>query len=298
MYSILGLLREGAALVTERPFRSPHHTISDAGLVGGGLQTRPGELSMAHRGVLFLDELPEFRRNVLEVLRQPLEEGIVRLARANHHVAYPCQVMLVAAMNPCPCGYFNVAGRACQCPRQRVLDYHARISGPLIDRIDITLETRPVEIAAMTRLDLKDKPSAWFRARVEAARARQAHRFRDDSDCYNNAQMGPRLLARFCQTSAHAQRLLTQSIARFGLSARAHDRILRMARTRADLEDHEQIDDADMAFSIGCRVLDRRDWLAEAAPKLNSWSGPPDDGATPDRSTIATVRKAVRKIGS
>jgi magnesium chelatase family protein len=145
IYSVLGLLQEGQALLSERPFRAPHHTLSDAGLVGGGPAIRPGELSMAHHGVLFLDELPEFRKNVLEVLRQPLEEGVLHLARANQNVSYPCRVMLVAAMNPCPCGYYRVPGRVCSCPEYRVLDDHARVSGPLLDRIDITLQTRPVK---------------------------------------------------------------------------------------------------------------------------------------------------------
>lgn len=149
IYSVLGLLPDGQSLVTERPFRAPHHTISDAGLVGGGPMTRPGELSMAHRGLLFLDELPEFRRHVLEVLRQPLEEGVVRLARANQHVSYPCQVMLMAAMNPCPCGFFNVADRVCSCKPNRVLDYFAKISGPLLDRLDVTLDTRPVDVKVL-----------------------------------------------------------------------------------------------------------------------------------------------------
>jgi magnesium chelatase family protein len=264
VYSVLGLLQDGDAMMTERPFRSPHHTISDAGLVGGGTTTRPGELSMAHRGVLFLDELPEFRRNVLEVLRQPLEEGVVRLARANQHVTYPCQVMLVAAMNPCPCGYFKVAGRTCQCKHHRVVEYHARISGPLVDRLDITLETRAVDVESIIRLDLEERPSAWYRARVEAARERQRARLAGHG-LFCNAQMGPRLLARFCGTSAHAREQLKKAIARFGLSARAHDRILRLARTHADLEGRERIEDVDMAFAIGCRVLDRRDWLGKGA---------------------------------
>ncbi len=264
--SVLGLLSDGHAMVTERPFRSPHHTISDAGLVGGGPFARPGELSMAHHGVLFLDELPEFRRNVLEVLRQPLEEGVVRLARANQHVTYPCQVMLVAAMNPCPCGYFNVPTRACQCPKQRVLDYHAKISGPLLDRIDITLESRPVDVQALTQLKLEERSSAWYRERVEAARDRQRARFREDPGVHCNAQMGPRLLRQHCVAVGRAQRQLSLAVERFGLSARAHDRILKLARTRADLEGHERIEETDMAFAIACRVLDRRDWLAEARP--------------------------------
>jgi magnesium chelatase family protein len=268
VYSVLGLLGGGASMVTERPFRAPHHTVSHAGLIGGGPLARPGELSMAHHGVLFLDELPEFRRGALEVLRQPLEEGAIRLARANHHLTYPCQLMLVAAMNPCPCGYFNVPGRACQCPRQRVLDYHSKISGPLMDRIDISLETRPVDTHALTSLEFEEKPSAWYRERTMAARQRQLHRFRGEHTCGANAQMGTRLMKKHCGCSAPAQRQLELAVHRFGLSARAHDRILKMARTRADLEEHERIEESDMSFSIGCRVLDRRDWLAEAAQSI------------------------------
>jgi magnesium chelatase family protein len=263
VYSVLGLLSDGRGLVSQRPFRAPHHTISDAGLVGGGPQTRPGELSMAHRGVLFLDELPEFRRNVLEVLRQPLEEGVVRLARANHHVTYPCEVMLVAAMNPCPCGYYKVADRVCRCPTQRVRDYHARISGPLLDRIDITLETRAVAVESITRLGLEPRTSAWYRARVEAARERQAHRFRQFPGIFCNAQMGPALLRRFGALPERARRMLQQAVREFGLSARAHDRILKLARTRADLEQREQISEADVAFAINCRALDRKDYFED-----------------------------------
>jgi magnesium chelatase family protein len=273
VYSVLGLLQDGDVMMSERPFRSPHHTISDAGLVGGGTTTRPGELSMAHRGVLFLDELPEFRRNVLEVLRQPLEEGVVRLARANQHVTYPCQVMLVAAMNPCPCGYYKVVGRTCQCKHHRVVEYHARISGPLLDRLDITLETRAVDVESIIRLDLEERPSSWYRARVEAARDRQRARLAAHG-VFCNAQMGPRLLGRFCGTSTRAREQLKKAIARFGLSARAHDRILRLARTRADLEGRERIEDVDMAFAIGCRVLDRRDWLATGAQQVGGALAP------------------------
>jgi len=267
--SVLGLLGDGQSLVRERPFRSPHHTISDAGLVGGGPMARPGELSMAHHGVLFLDELPEFRRNVLEVLRQPLEEGVVRLARASFHVVYPCRVMLVAAMNPCPCGYFNVPTRRCKCSGNRVLDYHARVSGPLLDRIDISLESRPVDVQAMTQLSLEEKPSAYYRLRVEAARVIQLERFHNEPGVFCNAQMGTRLVRRHCVTSPNARRQLIQAVERFGLSARAHDRILKLARTRADLERHESISDEDLGFAIGCRMLDRRDYLAEAQASTN-----------------------------
>jgi len=257
IYSVLGLLNGGESMVNERPFRAPHHTISDAGLVGGGANTRPGELSLAHRGVLFLDELPEFRRHVLEVLRQPLEEGVIRLARANQNVSYPCQVMLMAAMNPCPCGYFRVSNRVCVCKPVRRAEYFNRISGPLMDRLDVTLDTRPVDVQRLVALDSREPSSEWYRQRVEAARERQAHRFREAPGIYCNAQMGPRLLWKHTRASAGAREMLEMAVTAFGLSARAHDRILKMARTRADLEDHAQISDEDMNFAVGCRVLDR-----------------------------------------
>jgi magnesium chelatase family protein len=265
IYSVLGLLRDGQALIAERPFRSPHHTISDAGLVGGGPMTRPGELSMAHHGVLFLDELPEFRKNVLEVLRQPLEEGQVHLARANQNVTYPCRVMMVAAMNPCPCGYFNVPGRACTCAQFRVLDYHARVSGPLLDRIDITLQTLPVEYRRIAARRGSELPSSHYRERVEAARERQRHRFRFEPGVYCNAQMAPSTVRSHCEMSRRAEHMLELAMHRHGLSARAHDRILKLARTRADLESHEQIEDVDMQLAIDCRMLDRRGWFSPTA---------------------------------
>jgi magnesium chelatase family protein len=261
IYSVLGLLGEDQALMRERPFRSPHHTISDAGLVGGGQAARPGELSMAHHGVLFLDELPEFRKNVLEVLRQPMEEGLIHLARANQNVAYPCRVMLVAAMNPCPCGYFNVPGHKCTCSEHRVFDYHARVSGPLLDRIDITLQTRPVEYRQIAQHDTTEPPSAHYRDRVEAARERQRARFRDEPGVHCNAQMPPRLMRRHCLLSPHAEKMLERAVVQHGLSARAHDRILKLALTRADLEGHTRIEDSDVRLAIDCRIIDRRGWL-------------------------------------
>ncbi len=262
IHSVLGLLHEGQPLMRERPFRAPHHTISDAGLVGGGPSTRPGELSMAHHGVLFLDELPEFRKNVLEVLRQPLEEGLIHLARANHNVTYPCRVMLVAAMNPCPCGYFNVYGRICTCAEFRVADYHARVSGPLLDRIDISLQTRPLGYRKIAALHEKELPSSHYRSRVEAARQRQRHRFRSENGIYCNAQMTPALMRQHCAMGANAEKMLEAAIKHHGLSARAHDRILKLARTRADLENHAIIEDEDMGLAIDCRTIDRKDWLA------------------------------------
>jgi magnesium chelatase family protein len=274
IYSVLGLLPDGQSLIKERPFRAPHHTISDAGLVGGGPTTRPGELSMAHRGLLFLDELPEFRRHVLEVLRQPLEEGVVRLARANQHVSYPCQVMLMAAMNPCPCGFFNVGERSCSCKKSRVLDYNARVSGPLLDRLDITMPTRPVDVKMLTQANRAEKPTSFFRERVEAAREVQARRFREHPGIFCNAQMGPRLLREHSASIGGAARLLELSVRSFKLSARAHDRIVKMARTRADLEGHPLITAEDMQFAVGCRVLDREGWLANARPPVAVWQAP------------------------
>src|SRR4051794_38844602 len=253
IYSVLGLLGEEQALMRERPFRAPHHTISDAGLVGGGPATRPGELSLAHHGVLFLDELPEFRKNVLEVLRQPLEEGSIHLARATQHVTYPCRVMLVAAMNPCPCGYFNVPGHHCQCKEYRILDYHSRVSGPLLDRIDITLQTRPVEYHHISRNGEAEPTNSHYRERVEAARERQRFRFRDEPGVHCNAQMPVRLLYRYCKPSPLAEKRLAKAVLQYGLSARAHDRILKLARSRADLEGHERIEEVDMNLAIDCR---------------------------------------------
>jgi magnesium chelatase family protein len=272
IYSVLGLLDDEQSLMRERPFRAPHHTLSDAGLVGGGPATRPGELSLAHHGVLFLDELPEFRRNVLEVLRQPLEEGLIHLARAAQHVTYPCRVMLVAAMNPCPCGYFNVPGRTCTCSEHRVHDYHSRVSGPLLDRIDITLQTRPVEYHHIARGGGEEPPSHHYRERVEAARDRQRVRFRDEPGVHSNAQMPARLLHRYCKPAPRAERMLERAVRQFGLSARAHDRILKLALSRADLEGHARIEDMDMNLAIDCRQMDRRGWL-----HTNTQGGPPQE---------------------
>jgi len=261
IYSVAGMLQHENALMTERPFRAPHHTITDAGMVGGGTQTRPGELSLAHNGILFLDELPEFKKHVLEVLRQPLEEGTVHLARANQRISYPCRFMLVAAMNPCPCGYFNVQDRECRCPPRRVLDYHSRLSGPFVDRIDATLETRSVDPQKILALELKEKPSAYYQQRIALARQRQQERFVQTPHVRLNAQMGPKLLAAHCLTTGRAREDLERAVRHFGLSARAHDRILRLARTRADLEGHGDIQESDMRFAISCRVIDRRNWL-------------------------------------
>ncbi len=281
IYSVLGMLPEDRALLTDRPFRSPHHTISDAGLVGGGPLGRPGELSMAHNGVLFLDELPEFRKNVLEVLREPLEEGVVHIARASHHLVYPCRVMLVAAMNPCPCGWFNVEGRRCQCKDARVHEYHQRVSGPLMDRIDLTIEVRPVAEEPLLNLGHTGKSTAYYRSRVEAARERQRRRF-EGTDITCNAQMGPKELRAYCGLDSAADKRLRENVKNHGLSARAHDRIIKVARTLADLDGSDRIRDAHLHLATQFRMVDRRGWLSAGTEGHHGHAWSRSKGKTPN----------------
>ena len=259
VYSVAGLMPRGSALVAARPFRSPHHTISDAGLVGGGTTPRPGEVSLAHHGVLFLDELPEFKKSVLEVLRQPLEDGVVTISRAAASLTYPARFMLVAAMNPCPCGYLGHPRQPCRCPRGEVARYRSRLSGPLLDRIDIHLEVPPVSYKDLTGRG--GEPSAAVRARVQAAHRRQQERFRGvtvgSRAVFLNAHMEGKLLREHCRLGAEAARLLELAIGRLGLSARAHDRILKVARTIADLASSAEIGPAHVSEAIGYRSLDR-----------------------------------------
>ncbi|GIV62379.1 MAG: magnesium chelatase [Rhodothermaceae bacterium] len=259
IHSVGGKLRNGHGLIATRPFRAPHHTISDAGLCGGGANPRPGEISLAHNGVLFLDELPEFKRQVLEVLRQPLEDGFVTISRAQLTVEYPARFMLVASMNPCPCGHLNDPHRACVCSPPQVHRYLSKISGPLMDRIDLHIEVTPVPIEELQRRG-GGEPSARVRARVEAARRRQAERFRDEPGVYCNAQMGSRLVRLHCQPDDEGQRLLKLAIQRLGLSARAYDRILKVARTIADLAGADAIGPEHLAEAIQYRSLDRSWW--------------------------------------
>jgi len=255
VHSISGLLREGVALLRTRPFRAPHHSISDAGLIGGGSVPRPGEVSLAHNGVLFLDELPEFRRNALEALRQPLEEGLVTIARASSALTFPARVTLVAAMNPCPCGHLTDPQKACRCSPGEIQRYRARVSGPLLDRIDLHVEVPPVR--APDLLGGSDaEPSAAIRERVAAARQLQARRFsRAKITC--NAHMTGRLIRRHCPLDGDGMRLLEQAVTRLALSARAHDRVLKVARTIADLEGAAAIALAHLAEAIQYRALDR-----------------------------------------
>jgi magnesium chelatase family protein len=249
-------------LVTARPFRSPHHTISDAGLIGGGAVPRPGEVSLAHNGVLFLDELPEFPRNVLEVMRQPLEDGTVSIARAAMSLTFPARFMLAAAMNPCPCGYFNDRTRECRCTPPLIQRYVAKISGPLLDRIDIHIDVAAVNYKELRGGTLPED-SASIRCRVVQARERQLARFSVAGEkIYANAQMGSRQIRRFCELSGDSERLLERAMTQQGLSARAHDRILKVARTVADsdLEGCGQIESKHLAEAIQYRTLDRSYW--------------------------------------
>jgi magnesium chelatase family protein len=258
IHSVAGVLDAASGLVTRRPFRSPHHTISDAGLIGGGAVPRPGEVSLAHNGVLFLDELPEFPRNVLEVMRQPLEDGTVTIARASMSLNFPARFMLAAAMNPCPCGYFNDKSRECQCTPPMMQRYVSRVSGPLLDRIDIHIEVPAVQYREL-RAGQASEGSAEIRARVLAARVRQHERFQGEA-LYSNAQMTTRQIRQWCELPPEADRLLERAMQQQGLSARAHDRILKVARTIADLEGAAALTVQHLAEAIQYRTLDRNYW--------------------------------------
>ncbi len=260
IHSVAGVLDAVAGLVAARPYRAPHHTISDAGLIGGGVVPRPGEVSLAHNGVLFLDELPEFPRNVLEVMRQPLEDGSVSIARASMSLTFPARFMLAAAMNPCPCGYHNDAKRDCHCSDPMIQRYLAKISGPLLDRIDIHIDVPAVNYKEL-RGSAAPEGSAEIRARVLRAREVQLNRFAAAKErIYSNAQMGSRQIRTFCELSTESERLLERAMLQQGLSARAHDRILKVARTIADLEGAADILPKHIAEAIQYRTLDRTYW--------------------------------------
>jgi len=260
IHSVAGVLDSSSGLVGTRPFRSPHHTISDAGLIGGGIIPRPGEVSLAHNGVLFLDELPEFPRNVLEVMRQPLEDGTVTIARAAMSLSFPARFMLVAAMNPCPCGYFNDRSRECHCSPPMIQRYVSKISGPLLDRIDIHIDVPSVNYREL-RSTTAPESSAEIRQRVIGARELQLDRFAAGKErIYANAQMGSREIRKYCDLGTEAEHLLERAMAKQGLSARAHDRILKVARTIADLAGSESIESGHIAEAIQYRTLDRTFW--------------------------------------
>jgi magnesium chelatase family protein len=255
IHSIAGMLN-GQALISERPFRSPHHTISDAGLIGGGRIPNPGEVSLAHNGVLFLDELPEFKKNVLEVLRQPLEDGVVTIARAALSLTYPANFMLAAAMNPCPCGYATDPQKNCACSPLQIQNYIGKISGPLLDRIDIQIEVPGINFEALSSNQAAEG-SAAIRERVERARSIQSIRYANFDSIYCNADIGPKLIKTYCQLDQNSKPVLKNAIEKLGLSARAYDRILKVARTIADYEGVTDITTVHVAEAIQYRSLDR-----------------------------------------
>jgi len=259
IHSVAGLLEDSRGLLGVRPFRSPHHTISDAGLIGGGTVPRPGEVSVGHNGVLFLDELPEFQRNVLEVLRQPLEEGSVTIARAASSLTFPSRFMLAGAMNPCPCGFFGDPTRECRCTPAQIQRYVSKISGPLLDRIDIHIEVPAVRYREL-RSPAPAEGSAEVRERVMRARQAQLNRFAGGKQVYSNAQMPPKLIRKHCQISAEGEKLLETAVAKLGLSARAHDRVLKVARTIADLDGAASIEPKHLMEAVQYRSLDRSYW--------------------------------------
>ncbi|MCF8380731.1 MAG: YifB family Mg chelatase-like AAA ATPase [Bacteroidales bacterium] len=259
IHSVAGKLNKDMALVSIRPFRSPHHTISDAGLVGGGTYPNPGEISLAHNGVLFLDELPEFKRTVLEVMRQPMEDRVVTISRAKLTVEYPASFMLVASMNPCPCGYYNHPDKDCSCAPGIVQRYLNKISGPLLDRIDIHVEVVPVPFKELSN-EQKSEKSELIRDRVMTARKIQEDRFNEAQGVHCNAQMSSKQLRKICQLDETGQSLIKNAMEKLNLSARAYDRILKVARTIADLDASENILPEHLAEAIQYRSLDRDNW--------------------------------------
>jgi len=259
VHSIMGFMGPGRSILGTRPFRSPHHTVSDAGMVGGGAYPKPGEVSLAHNGVLFLDELPEFKRNVLEVLRQPLEDGVVTISRAVGSITFPARFMLVAAMNPCPCGYFTHPTKACRCTPVQIQRYISKISGPLLDRIDIHVDVPPLGQEEILS-DSTSGPSAEVRERISRARNIQNERFRSQG-VWCNSQMGSRHLRRYCRIDSGVRQILRQAIEELGISARAYTRILKVARTIADLEGAGRISESHISESIQYRSLDRNLWM-------------------------------------
>lgn len=261
IHSVAGKMGKDTGLLTSRAFRSPHHTISDVALVGGGSFPQPGEISLAHNGVLFLDELPEFSRNVLEVMRQPLEERTVSISRARFSVEYPASFMLIAAMNPCPCGYYNHPEKECVCAPGIVQRYLNKISGPLLDRIDIHIEVTPVAFSELSSERITE-PSEKVRGRVIKARDVQSKRFEKNEGIYSNAQMSAKILRTICKIDEAGQALLKNAMDKLGLSARAYDRILKVSRTIADLDSSEEIQTQHLAEAIHYRSLDREGWGA------------------------------------
>jgi magnesium chelatase family protein len=261
IHSVAGMLDPATPLLAVRPYRAPHHTVSDAGLIGGGSYPRPGEVSLSHHGVLFLDELPEFNKNVLENLRQPLEDGKVTISRAAISLSYPARFMLAAALNPCPCGFYTDKRHKCTCNEEQIRKYMAKISGPLFDRIDIHTEVPALTYEELTQ-KVPGRDSASMREEVKAARATQTARFRDSKNIFCNAHMESKHIRSFCELDDASKELLKTAIEKLGLSARAYDRILKVARTIADLSQSDNIKSAHISEAIQYRSLDRKLWTS------------------------------------
>lgn len=260
IHSVAGLMPAEVPLIATRPFRAPHHTISDAGLIGGGSYPTPGEVSLGHNGVLFLDEMPEFKKNVLELMRQPLEDGQVTITRVSTSLTYPARFTLVAALNPCPCGFFGDSQHECTCTPPQIQRYMARVSGPLLDRIDLHIEVPSVAYKELTD-QLAGDTSETIRNRVNETRQRQLRRFKDDTHLFSNAHMESREIRQYCQVDNQGHELLRTAIAKLGLSARAYDRILKVSRTIADMAGEEGIQAAHVSEAIQYRALDRAMWM-------------------------------------
>ncbi len=258
IHSIAGELPKNTPIITTRPFRAPHHTVSGTSLVGGGRIPKPGEISLAHFGVLFLDELPEFNKNTLEVMRGPLEDGVVTISRVNATLTYPCDFMFVASMNPCPCGYYGSKDKECTCTPQMISKYMGKISGPLLDRIDIQIEVTPVKYK---KLDSKEniETSKEIKKRVDRARKIQQERYKEEN-IYSNSGLTPKLIERYCKLDENGRKILQAAFEKLGLSARAYGRILKVARTIADLEQSENIEQRHIAEAIQYRSLDKKYW--------------------------------------
>ncbi len=258
IHSIAGELPKNTPIITTRPFRSPHHTVSGTSLVGGGRIPKPGEISLAHFGVLFLDELPEFNKNTLEVMRGPLEDGVVTISRVNATLTYPCDFMFVASMNPCPCGYYGSKDKECTCTPQMISKYMGKISGPLLDRIDIQIEVTPVKYKKLNSQE-NIETSKDIKKRVNRARQIQRKRYQEEK-IYSNSQLTPKLIERYCKLDENGKKILQAAFEKLGLSARAYGRILKVARTIADLEESENIEQRHIAEAIQYRSLDKKYW--------------------------------------
>lgn len=258
IHSVAGMLSKNTPLITVRPYRSPHHTISSVSLVGGGRIPKPGEISLAHNGVLFLDELPEFNKNTLEVLRGPLEDGVITIARVNATLTYPCNFMLIASMNPCPCGFYGSKEKECTCSTQAIQKYIGKISGPLLDRIDIQVEVTPVKYEKLQSYEVVET-SKKIKERVNKARKIQRERYKN-LEIYSNSQLTPRLMEDYCKLDKKGKQILQKAFDNLGLSARAHGRILKVARTIADLEEKDTIEVTHIAEAVQYRNLDKKYW--------------------------------------